>query len=597
MQRNGVLKVYYDDTPERCTFDLTDVSAEELNAIMQYNGVEITSLSERNSGINGIVTYDITGHYIKNNGGIVIDPVPIEEFRINSDHNSIDVSQARFTAHVFRETVSDLRKKGYDYDEIEDLPSDTSFSDREYRFQLQGETNYFEENYSADKSQRLIEIAECFLDIDVDDTGIAEKYKVTVAGGEAPSNLLDIEPVNSYPWVATTCILMSHKFIGLSIYDRLRQIQDQKTSLWRNMLDNMYLQNNIRYEAVTGQVNLDDLLTSRAGGVIRVKRSGAVNPIITPQITDSAYKAMNYLDQVAAGRTGVSAEGGMAPQEVGDRVGSEGVERLMNAKEELVGLIIRVIAETGVKPLCMKVRELLIEHTDAIIDYQYKGDWVKINPATWPSNRTCQVRVGTGSGNTMERKNALATIFALQEKIASRPDLTLVDQQKMYNAADDYCKLNGLTGADAYFIDPSSEQGQMMAQQQQQMSMVQQQSAEQEKQAIVNAQVDMAKAELLKAQAQLINTQTKAESEKIDAEQSHQKQVYETQISSLKQQLEEAKLMLESSRSNKELEFRYDELNTNTALRLTEIEASTGKPLNNEFNNNLDTVGASDEEN
>jgi hypothetical protein len=46
-------------------------------------------------------------------------------------------------------------------------------------------------------------------------------------------------------------------------------IQIIKSTVTRQMLDNLYLTNNYRVGAVEGQVNLDDLLTSTAGGVIR----------------------------------------------------------------------------------------------------------------------------------------------------------------------------------------------------------------------------------------------------------------------------------------------------------------------------------------
>ena len=201
------------------------------------------------------------------------------------------------------------------------------------------------------------------------------------------------------PWVSTTAFLMSHKFQGISITDRLKQIQDQKTALWRNMFDNMYLQNNQRNVVIEGQVNMDDLLVSRPGGIIRAKRLDAITPLITPQLGVDAYNMMSYLDQVRAGRTGVDPDGQANPVNIGDRVGSQGVERLMNAKEELVGLIIRVIAETGIKPLCTKIRDLSIEHIDSVVDFRFRGQWHKINPSAWPERTQCTVRVGTGTGN------------------------------------------------------------------------------------------------------------------------------------------------------------------------------------------------------
>ena len=41
-----------------------------------------------------------------------------------------------------------------------------------------------------------------------------------------------------------------------------------------------------------GQVNLDDLLISRPGGIVRQRVSGAVEPIVTPPIGQEAYQMM-----------------------------------------------------------------------------------------------------------------------------------------------------------------------------------------------------------------------------------------------------------------------------------------------------------------
>jgi hypothetical protein len=68
-----------------------------------------------------------------------------------------------------------------------------------------------------------------------------------------------------------TAIPMPFRFFGLSFYDLLADVQQMSTTIMRQTLDNMYLQNAARTVVVDGQANLDDLLTSRPGGIIRVK--------------------------------------------------------------------------------------------------------------------------------------------------------------------------------------------------------------------------------------------------------------------------------------------------------------------------------------
>jgi hypothetical protein len=357
------------------------------------------------------------------------------------------------------------------------LPKGTNYTDSQYRFALQGEDDNGDDT-SEDDSQQTLDIVESYIHADLNEDGIAEFVKITSVGGESPSYILDIEELDSSPWIATTGILMSHKFKGLSIYDRLKEIQDQKTALWRSIFDNIYLQNNQRNIVVEGQVNLDDLMVSRPGGIVRAKRLDAVQPLVTPQLGQESHNMMAYLDEVRAGRVGVSAEGSATPQNIGDRVGSEGVDRLMNSKEELVGLIIRVIAETGIKPLCLKIRDLSRQHLDTTSDYKFRGDWVKVHPKTWIERDLCTVRVGTGTGDHTSKLNALREVMSIQEKALDIPGQAMVDPQNIYDTLETFCKLSGLNGAGKYFIDPSSQKGQQKTQQIGQQQQQQQQKQE-----------------------------------------------------------------------------------------------------------------------
>jgi hypothetical protein len=375
MQRNGILKVYYEDEEEVDTEEYTDLSQEQLQMLIADKSVELISLSEiPDFTFDGqpISTYNVKIKITTNSGKICIDAVPPEQFRVSNQHNSINLDTARFTSHIVTKSVSDLIEEGYDPEIVQNL-AQADLLRSSYRFGAQHENTLIPATFVEDISSKLVDVCECFLKLDMDGDGIASPMKITVGNSLPPTVVLSKEEVDYSPWVACTAIIMSHKFKGLSIYDRLKQIQDNKTTLLRNIMDNMYLQNNQRNIIVEGQVNIDDMLVSRPGGIIRAKRIDAITPLQTPQIGDAGFTMMKYLDEVKAGRVGVSAEGTATPQNIGDRVGSEGVDRMMDAKEELVGLIIRVICETGVKPLCTKIRDLAVKHIDSIQDSEGNG--------------------------------------------------------------------------------------------------------------------------------------------------------------------------------------------------------------------------------
>jgi len=590
MQRNGILKVYFEERTTVWSSDYTGISEQELAVLTQMGGevIELTGYQDEQSMIAyeqhtqqnpgaqvppPPTLYNVKVEYNSDEGQIVIDPVPPEEFRVNQDHNSINLDSARFTAHIVDMTKSELVALGYDKDMVKELPTGGSnVYETEYRFHAQGEDVYTD-NDSVDWTQEEVTVAECFLLIDVDEDGVSELCKVMVVGGDSPTNVLDITPIEGMPWISTTAILMSHKWQGLSIFDRLKEIQDQKTALWRSMFDNIYLQNNQRFTALEGAVNMDDLLVSRPNGIVRVKRQDALVPIITPQLTSDNFSMMSYLDQVKAGRSGVSAEGGATPQNIGDRVGSQGVDRMMNAKEELVGLIVRVVAETGVKPLCIKIRDLSIKHVSTIKDFKFRGEWSKVQPSSWMSRSSTTVRVGTGSGNTSEKVSALTQIMMIQEKLAMMPGQNLIEDEHFYSAIDDYCKWNGLNGAGKYFLDPNTEFAQQKRQQGEKQQAEDKQKMEQMQQAVAKSQIDLAQAEMMKAKAQSDNVQLKAQIDTSKNELKYMEQKHDAQVATLNQQLDRVKMVTDSIEQNDELKFKYDQLDVLESIELKKIGA------------------------
>ena len=581
MQRNGILKVYYAKKNEEKIKKWTGLSELQLNQILASPEIELLEYEEAHSfdGEENIIpTYNVTIKVVREKGRIYVDAIPREEFRINNRHNSIDANKARFTAHVTNKTASDVIEEfGLDLEETKELPKGSLDFTELYRFELTEESVFYGSDEPDDESLKEVEVAECYMRMDYNRDGIAELVKVTVAGGRDGNayELLWFEEIDEMPWVTTTGILMSHKFEGLSIYDRLKHIEQQKTTLWRNMFDNIYLQNNQRNVVLEGQVNLDDLMVSRPGGIIRAKSLDAIRPLDTPQMGQDAYLMMKYLDEQKAARTGVEPDGPATPQNIGDRVGSEGVERLMNAKEELVGLIIRVFAETGMKPLCVKIRNLAVNHIDAVVDFRFRGVWQQINPSLWLDRTSTTVRVGTGVGNHQGKISALLQVMSFQEKALQNPQQTIVDQQRIYNTIDDFCKFSGLNGAVSYFIDPRSPEGQ---QKQQQLQISQQTQSEKEaqlQQQLIEAQQKIADAEELKSQS---DAAAKAAKAKIDF---------------LNVQLEEAKKLASDAEKSAKIRLEKRKQDFDVALELTKLEIEKNQEkedASDEFKENVSDI-------
>ena len=589
LQRNGVLKVYYEENEDTVYEEYTGLIEEQVHMLVSRKDVEVEELTANeffdDQGIPQ-TQFDVRIAVNKKGGKICVDPVPPEQFRVNSQHNSIDLSNARFSAHIVTKSASDLLEEGFDEEKVDRLAA-TDLIRSAYRFYMQNEPTLIPVTFPDDPSSKLVEIGECYLKCDRNGDGITERLKVTTGGVQPAYLILGIDEVDEYPWIATTPILMSHKFQGMSIYDRLKQIQNNKTALLRNTMDNIYLQNNQIMKVVEGQVNPDDLLVSRPGGKIRCKSLNALEVIVTPPIGEAGFKMMDYLDRVRAGRVGVSPEGNATPEHIGDRVGSEGVDRMMNAQEELVGLIVRVICETGIKPLMIKIRDLAMKHFDTIEDFKFRGEWTKVNPSTWQPRTKCTVRVGTGSGDQRAKVGALQQVLLAQEKIIAQPGQALCDPNHIYGALDDFCKFSGLNGANKYFVDPNSPAGQSATQQASQQAQAAQQKQEQMTIEQLRQQAELAKSATTVAEAQQKNVVLKGMVDFAKHNHAMEKLKLDGEIASLKHQLETAKMITSGVSDRKtqkdKLDLEYDKLHMNTAVELVKVEAQSQQDQTENF--------------
>jgi len=626
MQKNGIFKIYFDDTPEVTKEQYDGITQQQAEHLAMDPAVEVTKMEQdelvpvppevmqqfqqqmqqyqqqmqqqqqpqqpgqqapgqqqpqqqqqpppppQQPQPQQLFHVELTR--TSDRGRVVVEAVPPEEFRVNEYHNSLNLQDARFSAQVVLKTRSELVEQGYNRKVIEDAPTGSeNLYQREYRWNAQEEGGTSSENqYSDDTSQDLIEVSECYMLIDMDGDGIAELHKITTIGGTSPTDILDVEPVEENPFVSSSCIIMPHKFNGLSIFDRLKQIQDQKTSLWRNVLDNLYLQNNREKEVVEDQVNLDDLLISRPGGVKRVTQIGSIRELEVQPIGQEGYQMLGYLDTVRTGRVGVSPDTMGASLPVGGDT-AHGVERMMSAKEELTALMIRSIAETGLKAAYVLIRDLLVRHKRGEEAFKYRGDWAQINPSTWGKRSRTTVTVGTGTGDDMRKQGALREIIGYQAQLAASGETALVGEEQGFNALDEFCLSTGLQGGEKYFLDPKSPQGKEKRATMDQSAQEMQQKMDEMNAKIADAQTQMAQAEMAKGHAALQGQQVKAQSEQAKVQAAEQQMIMEAQISQLTQQLDEAKAMADAFDKDGRLKLDTEKMNQDTQTKIAKLES------------------------
>ncbi len=455
LQKNGIIKVWWEEYEEEIREEyknLTDVEFESLISDDAVYVVEHDSWPTEQGEMHNIVI-----KRSDNGGKIEVANVPPEEFLINREAKSIE--DARFICHRVRKTLSELRVMYPDID-VEDLKGADSGnlaweSEAASRYSFDKSGNMFGmSNTATEESMEEYYLHESFLTTDFDGDGIAELRKVCTIG----STVLANEEVDNVPFISITPIKIPHKFFGLSIADLVMPLQKIKSTLMRNLLDNMYNQNFGRYAVLEGQANLDDLLTARPGGIVRVKSPQAVTPLATPTLEPYTFQMLEYLDDARESRAGVSKTSqGLNDQALTSHTTATAVNAVMTAAQSRVELVARQFAETGVKDLMLRIYELLVKNMDREKVIKLRGEWISIDPRSWADSMFATVSVALGHGNKDQQINQLSNLVQMagQTKAQGSP---MISEENMYNLTSSLIKSMGYQEVDKFITPPQEQQ-------------------------------------------------------------------------------------------------------------------------------------------
>ncbi len=97
-----------------------------------------------------------------------------------------------------------------------------------------------------------------------------------------------------------------HTFFGMCPADVVMDIQRIKSNVQRGILDSLAQSIHPRTAIVEGQANMEDVLNTEVGAVIRMRAPGMVQPFTTPFVGQAAFPMLDYLDDIKQTRTGIS---------------------------------------------------------------------------------------------------------------------------------------------------------------------------------------------------------------------------------------------------------------------------------------------------
>mgnify|MGYP000553614307 FL=1 len=564
LQKVGVVKAYWEDKEDVTKEKYRDLSDDELAMLLSDDTMEVVEKEVVENEMKdpaGNPVLDQMGRPVmyssnsvtvqkkKKSGNVVVENIPPEEFLISKKAKR-SPQDSPFVAHRRLITRSDLIAMGFDKDIVDGLATSDSLTfSPEYLARHDNGENP-NDAQSLDDSMQTIEVFECYVRADIDGDGIAELRQVFYASNE----ILSDEETDYVPFHSICPIPTPHKFFGESMADRTMDIQLIKTTITRQILDNLYLTNNARVTAVDGQVNMDDLLTSTAGGVIRVKSAGAVNQLVVQSMAAQAFPMLSYLDSIQQKRTGVTeASQGLDPS-ILQNVTAAAVASMQQSAAGKIEMIARIFAETGVKSLFKGILHLLCKYQDKARIVRMRGQYVQFDPREWSNQYDVDINVGLGAGNRQEQMAMLNMVLAKQEQVLGQmgPANPLVSMGQYRNTLGRMVEAAGFKDSAEFYKSITPEQDQAMSQPQQ----------PQQPQMPPEVQAYMAKTQA-DIQAQQMKTQA-------DIQLSQQKAAAELQ---LMREKEAAKLQFEREKSQAEMALKQEEFMAEAQMKAMKVGA------------------------
>ena len=470
IQKNGILKVYWDDSQKTEREEYTRLSDDEFNDLVTNPEVKVKNHSEyeepitddQGKELDKVTLHDVVIHRTRLYGQVRIEPVPPEEFLIS--RRSKDINSANFVCHRTNKTRTELVEMGYDKDLVDGLPTgDTDFF-TEDKFVRHQNVDFSHGASEGDKSTNDILIYECYIKLDVNEDGKAELLKITTAGS-GTGKMIDMEEVDNYPFVSMTPVIMPHRFHGRSVAELVEDIQLIKSTVMRQMLDNMYLTNNNRVAVQDGQVAMDDLLTNRPGGIVRTKQppSNVMMPLPAQPITEQASGMLSYLDSVKETRTGITRQSQGLDSNTLNKTAT-GQNQILTQSQMRMELIARIFAETGVKDLALKIFELVCKYQQKEKIVRIRGKYIPMRPYEWKDRVNVTVQVGLGTGSKEQQLILLNAILERQMQAINLQQNVfgpMVNLRNVYNSLKKLIENAGLNGIEPYFMDPDVGAAQM----------------------------------------------------------------------------------------------------------------------------------------
>jgi len=460
LSKNGYVKVYSEEEEETEEYEykgLTDaqlqmLASDEKTEVLEHTAyadpsIDFASLQQQ-AAMNGQdpsmvqqpMLHDVKLKVTEKKTEIHIQNVAPENIMVSVETSGPNLADSKFVQHREIMGLSDIAEAfGKSLKYVQGIMSDL----RDTFDQESNARDIYDEEYDRAVGDDEALIKDTYIVLD------GERWRVVILG----NTVLYKEKTEIVPFACITPMIMPHRHIGRSYADLTMDIQLIKSTLIRGQLDNMYLANNGRY-AISDRVNLDDMLTSRPGGIVRVDGDpgSGIMPLSHPPLPASSFGMVEYMDSMKEKRTGITAYNqGLDANSLNKT--ATGVQQIMTAAQQRVELVARTFAETGVKELFKLVHRLVRTTLTKPDIVRIRNKWVEVDPREWEDRKNLSISVGLGAGNKDQQLAHLATILQAQKEALA---IGITSPEKIYNALAKLTQNAGFKNPEEFWINPAN---------------------------------------------------------------------------------------------------------------------------------------------
>jgi hypothetical protein len=447
LQKNGYVMAYWDEREDRAVEEYEGLTPDELALVAQDQSVEIVSGQQHEDG-----SYSLKLARTKTYGCAKLVNIAPERVLISHNARGLNLQDPDldFVEYLEYKTLSQLRDDGF---KVDDDLSDHSDANQEWEEDSRDDNNPFrnrEDNESSPAARRL-KVRNVWIRFAEDGEKRTQLRRVVIVG----KTILSDEECDEVTLYALCPIPLPHQHTGLSVADSVMDLEKIGTALLRGALDNVYLANNGRYFVDQNRVNLDDMLVSRPGGIVRVQGSiaDAAVPFVHGANGQVAVPMLEYIDRLRQKRTGVSESmQGLNSNSLNNSLGAATNMAMVTAAQQRLKFIARTFAETGVKALFRGVHMLTLKHARGPEQVQLGNQWATVDPREWKKRDGLKIKIG--NVDLASQMAFLMQVIGLQAQAAP---FGLASPPKVFNAMKRLTKAGGYADPLEFWDDPTTK--------------------------------------------------------------------------------------------------------------------------------------------